>query len=74
MRCWSTQYINQTFDAACKAHYECNSFPVSYPNVELMTDTNLKLKKFCVATLMSLTLIMIWTKIDSRKLKLMLER
>ena len=39
-----------------------------------MTDTNLKFKRFCVATLMSLTLIMIWTKIDSRKLRLMMER
>ena len=37
-----------------------------------MTHTNLKFKKFSVPT--SLTLIMIWTKIDSRKLKLMLER
>ena len=37
MRCWPTQYIYQTFDAACKAHYECNSFLFSYLNVELMT-------------------------------------
>jgi hypothetical protein len=29
MGCWLTQYIYQTFDAACKAHYECNSFPIS---------------------------------------------
>jgi hypothetical protein len=36
MRCWSTECILQTFDAACKAH-ECNSFPVSSPNVKLIT-------------------------------------
>ena len=69
----STQYIHQTFDAACKAHYECNSFPVSFPNVELMTHSNLKFKKFSVATLTSSTLIMIWTKIDSKTLRLMME-
>ena len=74
MRCWSTQCILQTFDAACKAHYECNSYPVSSPNVELMTHINLKFKKFSVATLTSSTLIMISTKIDSRKLRVMLDR
>ena len=26
MRCWSTHCILQTFDAACKVHYECNHF------------------------------------------------
>jgi hypothetical protein len=64
MRRWSTQNIHQTFDAACKAHYECNSFLVSSPNAELMTQTNLKFKKLSVVTLTSSTLIVIWTKIE----------
>ena len=73
MRYWSTQYIHQTFDAACKAHYECNSFPISFLNDELMTHTNMMFKKYSVAILTSSMMIMIWTEIDSRKLRLMLE-
>ena len=38
-----------------------------------MTHINLKFKKFSVATLTSSTLIMAWTKIDSKKLRLMME-
>ena len=38
-----------------------------------MTYTNLKFKKFSVASTTSPTLIMIWTRIDSRKLRPILE-
>ena len=60
-------------DAACKVHYKCN-FTSSLFLSELMTHTNLKLKKSSIASLTSSTLIMIWTKIDLIKLRLILER